>query len=189
MATKASGEEPKQFAGKKYRGIDRLPWEDVELLYYNGSRDLLVKDLMEALGSSSLSRFGIRAIPEFSLAKKVFDSFPERNEIIAVSVEKAGDLFGEILDYFEIDGDISFLGFDEMAHREWSIIAEGPCVSPENFDSFKERLNNYCLLDSVEDSIRLREEYLNLAKENIVEPLMENPEFLTISIYKISAVS
>jgi hypothetical protein len=166
---------------KTYRGVDRLPWEDLDDAYYAGtiSEELLrVRDKIEAENKGLL---GPRLIRDYSDALFVWQAFEEKTEIIALWSPQLAQNTGSV----SCNGELQPIGFDCISLGEWSVLIRGAFYCSHEFSGLLGELNEYGLLKSDDDCDKLFSRYIELSRSGYVEPLMDNPTAIHMRVFLI----
>lgn len=103
------------------------------------------------------------------------------NEVLAVHSDRLAELGGS----FQWDCRLEFLGYELRAAREWSPHWEGVFWHPAEFPDVLPQLNQHGLFDTEDGIVLLAERYVSLMRKEIVEPLADPPDFMTLSLYQV----
>lgn len=168
---------------KTYRGIDRLPWEDIDDAYYSGRISSELMRVRQQIESENRGVLGPRLLRDLDAVRTVWRVFKERTEIVAIcSSELASN--GNAAPF---DGSFRFIGFDCISLGEWSVILRGVFYRPDLFPDFVPLLNENGLLASESKCKELFYRYVDLSStnEDIVEPLMDAARPTCIQMYLV----
>jgi len=153
-----------QIGRLSYRGIDRLPWEDMSLSYFRGDLAASLALAWKELEESGSELCGLKLVKCFVDAARVWEHWQDQNEILAIQELNAD---------FRTDADVrlNYLGMDCFVLGEWSVLLNGPYARPDYFPESIARLNSNGLLTSERNCEALFDRYVELARAEVVEPL------------------
>jgi hypothetical protein len=169
-----------------YRGIDRLPWEDLELEHHAGTLSPALGTFIESLKNNDKDFTGFRLLRDHAAATTVWQAYSEKTEIIAVWSPQLSEIKGS----FDYEGTILWSAYDcyslgQGYLGEWCLLTEGLYFHSEHFRQQVPLLNEFGLLNSPDDCRAVFQRYLELAKDEMVEPLGSAP---TLHAVKVLAV-
>lgn len=159
----------------KYRGIDRMPWEEVDAAFYT---KLLPKGVDEIWANMQKERRGVGGgiVCRTKKEAEALLSFSNGKQCINELCVFYSDMLAEIRGYIEIDETIEWLGYDVVSIDNWSLIASGMLCSPEFLQRWESNLNENILLDSADNVRDIIHDYKEFAKsDQFVEDLIEVP--------------
>jgi hypothetical protein len=170
----------------KYRGIDRMPWEEVDSAFYAKSLPKGDGEIWANMQKERKGQFGgfvCRTRKEAETLLAFSNSKQHINELCVFYSEKIAAIRGSI----EIEENIEWLGYDVFSIDNWSLIASGVLCSPEFLRQWESDLNENLLLNSADNVSNLINDYKKFAKsDQFVEDLIEEP--LGIDAFKIGIV-
>jgi hypothetical protein len=173
---------PRPWIGPKtYRGLDRVPWEDLEIAWFDRRRRASILPLWQELDRLNRDLSGIRVFKNLRHAQEVLELASEKSEIIAIWSRELEEIKGA----GPAEADLTLLGLDCMAIGEWSVVLGGIYAEPDHFAPFVERLNAQGLLSSEEDCEALFQSYVALSENDIVEPLAANAVPMSVRIFAL----
>jgi hypothetical protein len=171
----------------KYRGIDRMPWEEVDSAFYSKS---LPKGDGEIWANMQKERRGLYGgiVCRTKKEAEALLSFSNRNQHANELCVYYSDKLSAIRGCIEIEETIEWLGYDVFSIDNWSLIANGVLCSSEFLRQWKSDLNENFLLDSADNVSKLIKDYKEFAKnDQFVEDIIEEP--LGIDAFKIGIVN
>jgi hypothetical protein len=172
--------EPNRKIGQKtYRGVDRLPWEDLKLAYYKGDLPTPLLPLWQELKLGSRDFTGLKLLTNYSDAVAVKNNWHEVSEIIALWSPELEQIKGGI----NCEIELIDIGLDCFCLGEWSVLLDGVYAQPEYFEWAVGRLNQHGLLSSDSDCSAIFDRYLELARTDIVEPLEDGAKATNIRVF------
>lgn len=156
---------------KIYRGIDRLPWEDIDEAFYNGNISETLRPVREQIERENRGLVGPKLLRDYKAALSVWHAFREKTEIVAVWSPELAERQSAV----SYSGSANYLGSDCIVPGEWSLILRGIFHRPQFFAEFVFHLNENGLLASQTDCDRLLKRYVDMSTEdeNDIEPLAE----------------
>jgi len=163
-----------------YRGLDRLPWEDLDNDYYAGELPDHLQELRSQLELRNADFSGVRLLQGYSETEEIWQRYRDTCEIIAVSSPELSAMKGSV----EYDGPLRYLGTDCFILGEWSVVLRGIFARPKYFTREVTALNRFGLFDAVGDFSELVERYVQFAYDGLIEPLGDQP---TVSVVKVFA--
>jgi len=169
-----------------YRGIERLPWEDLAVEHYAGTLSPALARFIETIKNENRDFTGLDVLRDHAAATAVWQAYSETTEIIALWSPQLSEIKGD----FDYDGRVLWSAYDcwslgEGHLGEWCLLTEGLYLHPEHFLREAPLLNEFGLLDSPNDCEAVFRRYLELALKEIVEPLGPVP---TLHAIKVLAV-
>jgi hypothetical protein len=170
---------------KIYRGIDRLPWEDLDDAYYQGVLDGALLALRKRLEAENRDLTGIKTIKDYEAAREVWQAYQDKSEILAVWSPELAEVKGS----FVYEGHLDYLGIDCTSPGEWSVLLSGVFAHPELFPLEADRLNAFGLLESEADCDAAFGHYMELASRGRVEPVRSDARPCRIRVFSAPAWS
>ncbi|UTD28360.1 hypothetical protein [Bradyrhizobium sp. WD16] len=168
-----------------YQGVDRLRWEDLEVAHYNRTLPTAMIPIFEELERENNDLSGLKLLKDLSKAQRTLSLASAVSEIIGIwSVE-----LEQIKGSQDHPLNWNFLGFDCFGLGEWSLLLEGVFAHPNLFPGLMGNLNENGLLRSEQACLELRERYLALSEEELVEPLMQSSSVTNVKIFGPRCVS
>ncbi len=178
----------------RYRGLDRKPWELVDLDFY---ADKLSPELKKAYLVFDTSEHGLFQ-PQIA-TKKIAAQFINHSrqagravELIAVRSGYLDEVRGTTL---VNASELEFLGIDVVPVGEWSLIGDliySDPIRTQFLTDFADVLNENILLREKEPVARLEAYYRHLAAQNLCEPIDDpSPDFPVegVEVYLVKAWS
>ena len=160
---------------KRYQGVDRSRWRVVIDSYYNGTLPTALVEVYEGIkfGSRHDIGFDLCQTLEGATSLVQFSNLQEEgNELIAVYSETLAKLRGTIV--AERDA-LQFLGYDVFALGEWSLLADGYFIAHSRFARWDTSINiNGLFADTSVIELYIND-YMDAARNAIVEPLADPP--------------
>lgn len=166
---------------KIYRGLDRLPWEDLDSQYYNKSLPVHLSEMRNILDKKNNDLTGVRVTSNLDIARSVFNLNPTACDVIGVWSEELSSIKGEYL----IDGEFHYMGLDCISLGEWSAILVGIFSNPDKFSEFVPLLNDDGLLSKISDCAALFRRYKQLSKLGLTEPMAPNAKCSAVKVYRL----
>jgi hypothetical protein len=163
-----------------YRGIDRLSWEDLSLSYFRGDLPTSLATIWQELEQSGRKLWGLKVLKSYPDAVRVWEYWQNENEILAIRDSNSDISAGSRIS-------LSYLGVDCVVLGEWSVLLNGPYARPEHFSEIVNRLNSNGLLDSENDSAALFKRYEELARSEVVEPIMSGARPTHIRVFSVAS--
>ncbi len=123
-----------------YGGIERMLWEDADILHYAGSLAKEMELIWQELRTTVVEQQGLRTLKNRSKAEQILqcvNSTDEKNEMIYV---ESGSLDTEINEKENMK-DLEFLGLDIYMNGVGSMIMEGIFKHENIFSEFSNNLN------------------------------------------------
>jgi hypothetical protein len=171
---------------KSYHGIDRLPWEDFALAYYDQKLSTPLLNVWKELKRSNSDLSGIEVLKSYERAKQVLALSAEKSETIAIWSPELEELKGAT----EAEVNLNYLGLDCLAKSkdkpmtvEWSVLLSGVYAEPSYFESAIDRLNDHGLLPSPQDCEAVFDRYVELSFKEIVEPLAKDAMPMSVKVF------
>src|SRR4051812_27017352 len=118
-----------------YRGLDRLPWEDVSCAYYGQQLPASILPIWQELRTLNGDFSGIDIFKSLEHANEVLRLDPTTSEMIAIWSPELEELKGAEL----AEADLTFLGLGCMAIGAWSVVLAGIYAKPDHFAPFINR--------------------------------------------------
>ena len=156
-----------------YAGIDRMPWFELDELFYQG---LLPENMQEKCKKIQESN---RDLPSIRICNDLYasiellnysNSLNAENELIAIRSEKLSIFKGTV----EFDRSLAeWLGYDVVALAEWSLLKEGLYSVPLAFPGWVEQLNENGLISSKDKALEFGTTYLDVSRRGEVEELSD----------------
>jgi len=168
---------------KTYRGLDRLPWEDLERRYFDRRLPASLQPIYDMLKATNRDLSGIEILKSYSDAQEVLRFAGTTSEIIAIWSRELEELKGAEA----ANVDARFLGLDCLAIGEWSVLRDGVYAKPDQFAASVARLNEHGLLSSDHDCETAFRTYVALSREAIVEPLAADAVPMIVKIFAVTA--
>jgi hypothetical protein len=172
-----------EVGGKTYHGIDRLRWEDLDLAYYERRLPAAVFPIWQALDRDTSDFSGVKLLKDFKKAKEVLCFSGDKSEIIAIYSAELEAIKGAA----QCDIELEYLGIDCFSLGEWSVLLGGVYAKPAYFVEAARGLNKHGLLDSIDDCRAVFNRYVQLAMNEIVEPLMDGARATSVKVFAVSA--
>jgi hypothetical protein len=165
---------------KIYRGVDRLPWEDLrEVEGKPSGRAPGVRSLYAEMQNNTGHLLGIPYTEKVEVARKLLNySGAIQNEIIAVSHADSARKVESIL-----PSGWRFIGYDGFSIGEWSLIREGIFLHRQNFEVFEDDINMFGLFYSRQKLYEYCNMYIELQKREVVEPIRLDVEIQRLAIF------
>lgn len=172
---------PPPISGKVYRGVDRLRWE------IPVGSDEASRSAMKALAKPTRewpfdSVFHPGLTPELRSAQEFVRHGGGVDEVLAVH----NDHLAEVCGPFRCGYRLEPLGWELFAAGEWSPHWAGVFWHPAAFPDVTPLLNRHGLFDTEDDTRLLAERYVALMRAEVVEPLADPPDFMTLRLYRVS---
>lgn len=185
--------EPSIRDNKVYRGVDRYPWEDLDVAHRFGPKlsEGLEEIYKKVYGSIKWLAAGIRMTSSLEEAIKVLE-FSNRNnlnscEIIAIYSRKISENQGE----FDSDVEINWIGCDIVRIGMGSMIKLGVFQADAFFERWGERLNKDGLIPDTKDSISFSQnlilDYKEFERNHNIEIMTDQEPF--IDMIRIGVIS
>jgi hypothetical protein len=171
-----------ELGDRNYLGVDRLPWEDLDVSYYRGEVPTSFLEIMELLRTENKDYSGLPVLKDYEKAVDVWLGCRETSDIIAIWSPELSKIKGS----FPYSGNLRYLGLDCFALGEWSVILRGIFAKPDRFVCQTNYLNENGLLFSC-DCQSILNRYVDLARENELEPLSNNAEATCLSVFLCDA--
>lgn len=165
-----------------YRGIDRLPWEELDGAFWERHLPFDLENIRAELERENSDFSGLRLLRDYNKTKMVLNFSGEKSEIVAVSSPEIEIIKGVVYS----EARMKFLGFDCFALGAWSVLQAGVYQRSEHFQETIPLLNEHGLLKSAGECDKVFERYLELASHNFVEPLMRQVEVVNIAVYAVN---
>lgn len=149
-----------------YGGIDRMLWEDADVLHHAGSLSNEMELIWQELRRIRGEQQGFRTLKNRSKAEKVLryiNDTDEKNEMIYV---KSGSLDTEISEEENIK-DLEFLGMDIYRNGIGSMIREGIFSNEDIFSKYLNNLNPNGLFSELETVERYKLFYKSESESKI----------------------
>lgn len=168
-----------------YNGIDRMPWHDVARAFYAGLLPEHLQETFVSIFDHQNAFRGLLLCQSLEETRQLLDhlnpSQKAQNEIIGVYA-------GEISGHHDIQSvESTFLGYDYVCLREWSILYAGIFMVPAAFSIWNDCINANGLFVSAEFVDRYAAQYVALSEREIVEPLASDGlDFAAIEVHRIS---
>jgi hypothetical protein len=176
-------ERPNLRLGEKtYCGVDRFPWEDFHAAHCDNRLPVGLAAIWQELRRSSMAFHAPECLVDYKEAKEVLRFSGPTSEMIAIWSSEIEQIKGAT----DCALALEYLGMDCVCLGEWSVIRDGVYLLPDQFEGTVSKLNQWGLLTSEPDCRELADRYLELASMEIVEPLMENPKFSNIRVFRTS---
>jgi hypothetical protein len=174
-------EEPNLQLGEKiYHGVDRFPWEDFAVAYYDRRLPAALFSIWQELQRSSIGFLAPECLADYEQAREVLRFSGPTSELIAIWSPELEQIRGAPDCAFALE----YLGMDCICLGEWSVIRDGVYLHPDQFPETIPKLNPWGLLTSDSDCKELADRYLELSATEIVEPPMENPKFANVRVFR-----
>lgn len=156
-----------------YHGFLRSPWRRIGDVAFG---DLHFPDSARSVAleffRGDTSGLGLCVVESPSAARelyrKVVGGIGIGEEIIAVGSEAISSAFSNSAT--EIDCELSFRGYDIWVPGEWSLIQDGYCLFPKEFESVSGSMNDANLLADPKDLGRCVDLYDRLQAAGLTEP-------------------
>lgn len=171
-----------------YCGIDRQPWADVlDLDYFAKRTPQTIVQLAKEINNKNDDVTGIEVCQDIAVAHELL-SYSNRhmnnNELVAVRATALNDFKGTMDTMLRVE----WIGFDFVALGEWSLIANGMFMYPEDYSAWFERINRFGLFD---DAALLRDyalAYEEAVKADRSEPLAPSSAGIKIAAIEVGRV-
>jgi hypothetical protein len=165
---------------KIYRGVDRLPWEDLrEVQGKPSGRAPGLRSFYAEMQNNTGHILGIPYTENFEDARKLLsDSGAIQNEIIAVSHADSARKVESIL-----PSGWKFIGYDGFSIGEWSLIREGIFLHRKYFEVFEDNINVFGLFYSRHKLYEYCNIYIDLQEREVVEPIRLDVEIQHLAVF------
>lgn len=164
------------FGNIYYGGVDRMPWFDIDELYYEGKLPNHLERRWEQLRGKFSSNFTglilVRSLKDIRLLyQELNPNLITKNEIIALYSSKLKEIIGT----YQTTLNLQWLGVDPKCLGEWSLLSEGLFLFPNKFPFLVDYINESGLFNDEGICQRYVELYLKLAARNEVEEIGLEP--------------
>jgi hypothetical protein len=168
-----------------YRGVDRLPWEDLEVEHFAGTLSPSLARFIE-LKKEDKDFTGFSLLRDHAAATTVWQAYSATTEIIALWSRQLSEIKGD----FDYDGNVSWSAYDcwslgEGCLGEWCLLTAGLYLHPEHFPQEVRLLNQFGLLNSPGDCAAVFQRYLELSQNEIAEPLGPTPTLHAVKVLSV----
>ena len=174
---------------KLYHGLDRMPWFDLDELWYLNAASPELGEFRRRLREENDDWSGIYLVDtlfEVRQAKDALDkarpAVAEHNEIVA--------LYSPTLEKLKSRAScerssIAFLGLDVVGIGEWSLIREGLFGATALQAEWAKALNEWGLFESQQDCAEFADAYRAASRQLNVEELGRETRVESIAVYRV----
>lgn len=168
-----------------YGGIDRMPWFEIDELFYNGTLPETLARERKLLRKSNNDFSGIDLCRDLELALELLlysNSLYNANELIAVVSDKLIELKGGI--NFDRSR-ATWLGYDVVALGQQSLLNDGLFAVPAAFPGWEKQINEFGLFSSQDEARAFVNAYEEASSKGKVEEI--NEDFVSFG-YEIDVI-
>ncbi|MGA8163779.1 MAG: hypothetical protein WB791_01995 [Waddliaceae bacterium] len=174
---------------RKYHGLERSQWEDLDTAYYQSALDPEIEEIYKQIEySTGQNLIGLELSRNLEEARKILEFSNQKNgglcELLAFESAIVTSLQGS----FETETEIHWIGYDVFKLDGWSLIRHGVFRCNEFFQKWKDKLNDFGLVpkrDAMFDEIIA--DYKFFEKKDLIEDLVnyENIDSMRIGIAEV----
>ena len=151
------------------------------MAYYNGDLPTPLLPVWRELQLGGRDFTCLKLLNNYSDALDVWRTWRGVSEIIALWSPDLEQIKGGI----NCEIELIDIGLDCFCLGEWSVLLHGVYAQPEYFEWAVGRLNQHGLLSSDADCNAIFDRYLELAQNDIVEPLKEGAKGTSIRVFTV----
>ena len=170
---------PLDWATIFYHGIDRNPWCDFDMAYFEEKLPKSLVDIWHKKNDLILAQHWPETLADYADVSAVQDHFKDSgatNEVIGLYSSTLEQTQGS----FSCDQPVAWLGYDLVPYGEFSLILAGIFRAPEHFAAFYASLNEYGLFDNKDAANGYADLYRNLAEKGICDEYVMPLEYLRV---------
>lgn len=173
-----------------YHGVDREPWEQIDIAYHEGRLPRDLSTLYQRMRSDASRGFWWPTASSLVDAKTLlhFSSSHDKLEILGVRSKYLAEAVGRV---GTLESEAVPLGVDVVSIGEWSLLRAMLQGVPTSSIAVLPELNRFGLLNSESDLVRVEHAYSELCKEGRVEPIASGQSPIGIEavwVYRVGGI-